>query len=184
MKAKEKLQRFLSMFLACIMILNTPMSVLASDLQVWNAMENVQFTAEESASSGSVSFSDEGFAGESENLSENVTDANLFMGENPENGGIENTDGDMMELFSDGAMEAAEQEYPFVITANGTALEVTDKGTTVECSKFYRTACEVSITVPEGTELLTIEATQGALYIVPEHGNQNGCRRMNFRGFS
>ena len=31
MKAKQKLQRFLSILLACVMILNVPMSVLAYD---------------------------------------------------------------------------------------------------------------------------------------------------------
>ena len=115
MKAKEKLQRFLGIFLACIMILNTPMSVLANNVQVWNMAENVQFTAEKSASSESMIFSDEGFVGESgnqfsENPSENVTDANLFAGENP----------DTIDVFSAGE----ETEPTLTVTSGGEVVEV------------------------------------------------------------
>lgn len=43
MKTKKRMQRFLSIFLACIMMLNVPMSVLASEgVQILDASENVE----------------------------------------------------------------------------------------------------------------------------------------------
>ena len=72
-------------------------------------------------------------------------------------------------------VKAAEPEtpaLPFTLSVNSEALEVTDLGTTVECTKMYYTAKQMEVTVPAGTDVVAVNGVSGALYLYPNHGSQ------------
>lgn len=130
METKKKLQRFLSIFLACVMIMNVPMSALAfEDVQVLDVVEDVEpaVVEEELTSSDEIVYEDEeSTTGEEpvdeitvveeqvvDNSSEEEENLGLFEDESPELGegfeivGIEEVSLDTMELFSDTAEDVA-----------------------------------------------------------------------------
>ena len=122
MKTKKKLQRFLSIILTCVMVLNIPTSAFAYNDVQFAAESNVSSEAnvpsEESVSSEETLFSDG-------KMTESVTDPEqqLFSQDTEITDSSETefevtADGDG-DLFSDGMQTQEETDLPFKSSAEG-----------------------------------------------------------------
>lgn len=122
METKKKLQRFLSIFLACVMIMNVPMSALAfEDVQILDVVEDVEpvVVEEDSSSSEEVVFIDEEAVDEilpddtsaDEISAEETPIDEMPEGENPaeeEEQIVDNSSEEPVNLFNDESPELGE----------------------------------------------------------------------------
>ena len=114
MEKRKKLQRFLSMFLSCVLVLNVPVSVLASEeVQIVEAAESAEmFAAQEEVSQTDANlFTDTGISNNEEAFSENFAET----AEEP-----------AVNLFGDGSQEWSEETDQETAVFTSEEQEVTD----------------------------------------------------------
>ena len=129
MNTKKRLQRFLSMFLVCMMVCSTPLNVLASsEIFVSDAFaDGMAYDTEETMMADETEFQEGGFL-----FSDEISDASEFPTEedNIFNGEFDlfsDGTGDTAGLFAESEAPAGDVQAADSGIANGNVIDITDK---------------------------------------------------------